>query len=351
MLIHKNFVGGNICIQKRDIHNFYLNSELRDSAEEWFYWAFCVENAAEQSITFHFPAIRLGYFGPAVSHDLKEWKWLGKGDDENAFTYTFERNENKVYFAHSMLYHPDRFYGFANKNGLKILELCKSPKGRSVPYIMFGEGKRVILLTARHHCCESSGSYVLEGVLEGFLKRAVPDTRVICIPFVDFDGVVDGDQGKLRLPHDHNRDYIPNAESIYPEVKAIRKIADGGILYGFDFHSPWHFHAQNDTVFIIQKEKSKSSEYAKFGSIFENSITESALQYKKSNDIPPGEDWNSPKTDCFSVYMNGIAKAKLAFTLETTYFGTAENIFTQENSVELGRCFADAVRKYDTMSE
>ena len=38
--------------------------------------------------------------------------------------------------------------------------------------------------------------------------------------------------------------------------------------------------------------------------------------------------------------------AELAFTLETTYFGTQNNVFAAEKVIETGRCFARALRKY-----
>ena len=37
---------------------------------------------------------------------------------------------------------------------------------------------------------------------------------------------------------------------------------------------------------------------------------------------------------------------EVAFTLETAYFGTPDNIFSQEKAVELGRCFARALARY-----
>jgi hypothetical protein len=40
------------------------------------------------------------------------------------------------------------------------------------------------------------------------------NVEVVIVPFMDKDGVEEGDQGKNRKPHDHNRDYI--GESIHP---------------------------------------------------------------------------------------------------------------------------------------
>ena len=41
------------------------------------------------------------------------------------------------------------------------------------------------------------------------------------------------------------------------------------------------------------------------------------------------------------------ANADVAFTLEIAYFGTEDNIFSQDNAVELGRCFAKSIKDYD----
>jgi hypothetical protein len=44
--------------------------------------------------------------------------------------------------------------------------------------------------------------------------------------------------------------------------------------------------------------------------------------------------------------MNCRPECKLAFTLESAYFGTEDNKVSAERLIELGRCFARAVRKY-----
>lgn len=346
MKLHDKFIGGNIRILRQENDVYFLDSDLRDTEGDWFYWAFCIEGAGGRTVTFRFPPARLGCFGPAVSLDLDSWHWLGAGE-RDSFTYTFADGENAVCFAHSMLYHPARFYRFAERAGLTVSELCRSNKGRRVPYVRFGDGRRKILLTARHHACESTGSYVLEGVLDGLLKNPLPDTEVIAVPFVDFDGVTDGDQGKNRRPYDHNRDYTPDKASIYPEVRAIRQLAAGGVEYAFDFHSPWHCGQENDTVFVVRKRVEKQREYDRFAAAFESCINENALFYARDNDYPPDTGWNSSGTTCFGCYMFDVAGARLAFSLETAYFGTEGNRFTQARGVETGRCFAAALQKFD----
>ena len=341
--IHKNFTGGNISVKSIDGNVITLENELRDTTIDWFYFAFCVEGAEGKTLTFKLQSNRLGYFGPAVSHDLKDWHWLGDCDD-TSFTYSFGESEDKVYFAHSLLYHPERFGKLCQRLGMESEELCKSRKGRSVPCLRLGEGEVSIIFTSRHHACESTGSYVLEGVLEELALSPIPNSRVLVVPFADYDGVVDGDQGKSRSPHDHNRDYID--APIYPEVQAICKYAnEHGCHYGVDFHSPWHKGGINDKIFIVRNMEEKLKSFDAFSKILEEEITDKSMQYLTKNDFPPNTAWNMPSTN-FGLTMNLRPECKLAFSLESAYFGREGNITSESRLIELGRCFARAVKRF-----
>ncbi len=343
MKIHSDFIGGNIAVKAIDGNNIYLKNELRDTDGDWFYWAFCVEDAEEKELTFHFDKNRIGYWGPAVSRNLTDWHWLDECDGDS-FTYCFAENENKVYFAHHMLYHPERFLSFAKSKGFEVTELCKSRKGRSVPCIKLGDGGTIIIMTARHHACESTGNYVLEGVLDEFAKELPSYMRVLCVPFVDYDGVIDGDQGKSRRPHDHNRDYAES--SLYPEVAAIKAYAEKyGCNYGFDFHSPWHKGGENDNIFIVRNNAEKNERFERFADILEAEISENSMDYKKSNDHPPATGWNQPSPS-FACTMCSRPECEIAFTLESAYFGTADNKVMPEKLIELGKCFAKSIMRY-----
>ena len=133
MKIHTNFIGGNSIVKKQTEQAVVLENELRDTTKDWFYWAFCVEGAQGKTITFHLQNSRLGYFGPAVSYDLETWHWLGSLDSPSSFTYTFGETESTVYFAHHMLYHPNRFVAFAQKKGLAIMELSGATRAAACP--------------------------------------------------------------------------------------------------------------------------------------------------------------------------------------------------------------------------
>ena len=343
MNIHSNFIGGNITVVKQTESDVYLENQIRDTVQNWFYWAFCVEGAEGRKINFHMQSDRLGYWGPAVSHDLKTWHWLDSLDGDS-FTYTFGKDEKKVYFAHSMLYHPDRFEKLTKELSLDIFEFCKTRKGRSLPACIFGNGKKSIILTARHHACESTGSYVLEGVLRELTKTPIPDTKILCVPFVDYDGVIEGDQGKARNPHDHYDDY--SDVSIYPETAAIKEYADkNGCNYGLDFHSPWHKSGDNDHVFIVGSYPEWLDKEKAFSKLLENEITENSMKYFNENDFPALTRWNQPRPN-FVFTMLEREECKLSFPFECTYFGTEDNKISVEKMIELGRCFAKALKKY-----
>lgn len=345
MRIHQEFIGGNIHVVSREGDCVHLENQLRDTQGDWFYWAFCVEGAEGQTLTFHMQPNRLGYFGPAVSCDLVNWHWLGRVEGDT-FTYTFAPDEGRVYFAHNMLYHPARFSAFCEKKGMTPATLCVSRRGREVPCLTLGEGKRTVFLTARHHACESTGSYVLEGVLDELSRHPLPDVTVFCVPFVDYDGVLDGDQGKGRAPHDHNREYDFSVPAIYPETAAIRARAEAqGVCLGFDFHSPWHKGGHNDTAFIVQNSIPALDRQVRFGQLLEEEITPDALPYRQSGDFPPETEWNHSGPQ-FALGMQSFPTCLTAFTLETAYFGKPDCPVSEQKLLGLGRAFGRAIGRY-----
>ena len=346
--IDADFVGGNIDVLSIEGDRVVVERQLRDTAVEWFYWAFRVTGAAGRTLTFEFdaPKSRLGFYGPAVSHDLEHFTWLDSRNDEKSFTYTFGEDEDVVYFTHHMLYRPERFLRYAAQKGLEVGTLCEGRLGSAVPMVEFGEGERTIVLTARHHCCESTGNYVLEGVLDSLVGDVPTGYRVLCVPFVDYDGVVAGDQGKERAPHDHNRDYIDNP--IYPETKALMAYMNAHpTAFLFDFHSPFHKGGSNDYPFIVKGSVEKMEKIDRMGDLFAESITEDSMAYRREWDLAVGESWVRGDSPTSAHFANGLPGAEMAFTLETTYFGRPGVVkFSEEGAIALGKSFAAALKKY-----
>lgn len=346
--ISKRFPGGNIKVLSQTDHTVYLDVELRDTQGDWFYWAFKVSGAEGQTLKFVFTNDYVGYFGAAISYDLKEWKWQydHQGHNGNTFTYTFGKDEKEVHFAHNFVYTAERFYEFARTNGIKTEVLALTKKGREIPFVKFGEGKKHIMLTSRHHACESTGSYVLEGVLKELYNNPIPDTTVFCVPMVDLDGVVDGDQGKNRAPYDHNRDYDIEKEPIYSSTKEICKYAnENNVVMAADFHSPWHLGDINDKVVLVKNSINGEDDINAFSDILEEKITPDSLKYFAKDNMPANQDWNWDNASSFNKYIARQKGCRVAVVVETCYFGEQDNIFSDAKAVEFGKCFAEAIRE------
>jgi hypothetical protein len=122
-------------------------------------------------------------------------------------------------------------------------------------------------------------------------------------------------------------------------------MSEYGCHYGFDLHSPWHKGGTNDKIFVVRNLPEKEGDFDLFSGTFESEISENSMSYSKENDYPPCTKWNQPSTS-FGYTTNCRPDCNLAFTLESTYFGTADNKTSDKGLIELGRCFATAVKKY-----
>ncbi len=350
MKIHCGFTGGNITVNEIGDDFVRVERDIRDTEGDWFYWAFCVEDAAAlagRTYTFLFPSsARVGRFGAAVSHDLEHWNWTESGTGDR-FSYTFSPGEERVYFAHHMLYDPARFDAFCERNGLKKEVFCASVKGRPLPAVRFGTGEEWILLTARHHACESTGSYVLEGAAEALIRSLPRGFSVLAVPFVDYDGVLDGDQGKNRMPHDHNRDYT--SRPIYEAVEKLIAFGKEHDLRGtFDFHSPWHMGEQNDHVFFSRSTEAMEPFTDSFGEIMKQKTADTQLKYSGKWDVGPNELWNDETSPNSKNYFSRQKSVQLSVTMETPYFGLEDGSgkISEEAMLELGRAFGESVAEF-----
>ena len=93
-------------------------------------------------------------------------------------------------------------------------------------------------------------------------------------------------------------------------------------------------------------QKSEAESLKCFGRLFSDALTDKAFKYTHEQDIAPGVEWNNPSSPTYARFMIETVKTDLAFTLETAYFGKEDNVASAEGFLELGRCFAAALRKY-----
>lgn len=318
----------------------------------WHYWNFCVENACNKIINFEFmDGLAVGPFGVAVSHDLKNWVWSGAETiiSEREFRYEFSSADTKVYFCIYPAYLSGNWHDFLRRYDLKTQTLCKSEKNRDVELLKIGNGhaKKHIVFTSRHHACETGASYVLEGVLSqmmedksDFLKKY----NISVIPFVDIDGVVEGEQGNFRSPN-YNRAYL--AEPVYNATKGIVKYLKGKkVVLSIDFHSPKLYGTMNDPMFFFIREDPIASRTKKLCRIFEKNITGECFNYRTKDDEMPGIGYNVSRAATCTGYMISTFSPNIAVTLEVPYFGMPDNQATPARLVNNGRALGKSIIDY-----
>ncbi|MDO4574520.1 MAG: M14 family zinc carboxypeptidase [Planctomycetia bacterium] len=325
--IDTDFPGGNILVDsitlKGDTGTVRVRPDLRDGADR-FYYAFRVKNGAGKTLQFIFNAWnKVGARGPAISTDEGEtWRYLSDkpGHDPQKFTYTFGPTESSVIFALAPLYTQKEWEKFLQKypndSRLQLSSLCQSRKGRAVELLQISNNAKNtpfgVILTVRHHSCEMTPSWALEGILDEVLsdspsgKWLRENASFFVVPFVDKDGVEDGDQGKNRHPFDHNRDY--NHE-IYPETRALKslfttKFADKKIFF-LDMHCPWIRDGSAETFYFPCPENSSMASALKtYSLMLEKFQKNGKIPYRESQNMLFGSEWNTAAN--YKKTYNGI---------------------------------------------
>lgn len=367
-----DFLGGNIIIERVSKDTVYLKPDLRDTEGRWFYWYFGVKNAAGKDLVFQFKDKEsLAAFGPAVSMDQgKTWKWLfSTASGRSSFSYSFpEGLTEEVRFSMGMPYTRSNFEGFISKHTknrfVEVGTLCLSEKGRPVERIFIrkpsGKAARYkVLITARHHACEMMASYELEGIIDAVLssdrdmKWLRDHVEFMIVPFMDKDGVEEGDQGKNRKPRDHNRDYSGNA--IYSTTAALRSEvpawSDGKLKIGLDLHCPYINGKDHENIHIVGSSKPHfAANQRKFSSIIEKHAVGELSFNEGSNFLAYGTSWNkasnTSKGMSFSGWASTLEGMSLPVTIEFPYAINNGEMITAENARAFGKDVALALAKY-----
>ena len=381
--IDADFPGGNIMVMNINGDTVQLQQDLRDTEGHWFYWSFRIRGAAGRTLNFKFTnGTVLGSRGPAVSNDGGlTWRWLSElGASGTTFQYHFGAKENEVYFSGGMNYTEKDLHRFLikykNHPDLTIETLCTSRKGRKVELLRIHNKSQAadykIFLSSRHHCGEMMATRALEGIMEVVLAdteegrwfRSHADFFIV--PFVDKDGVEDGDQGKNRRPHDHNRDYI---QHIYPEIRAITEQvpqwSEGKPLFFFDLHCPWIREGSdgndpnkgtNEFVYFVGRNPEIDTgnfeeKLLRFSSILETA-KKGAIPYKASYNLLYGKAWNTasniPSPDLLNSAGWGatLPNAIFSSSIEIPFANASGVEVNTDSARKLGYDLAKAIRVY-----
>ena len=364
---------GNIVLKSARGDRVQLATELRDTDGWWFYWAFRATGAPGRRVRFAFTdGEAVGTRGPAVSTDRgATWSYAAERFDAKSFTYRFPQDAREVWFSMGIPYTQRHWDAFLARQAAKAGRfesgaLCTTKKGRAVERLRVGRldggAKHRIFLTCRHHCCEMTASYVLEGALEAMLGddelgawyRA--HAEVVAVPFVDKDGVEEGDQGKNRKPWDHCRDYNDDRAPIHREVAAIRELLPSwsgnppDIVV--DIHCPWIRGGQyNERIYQVGiAPPSLAAAQVRFGKILEQ-VQSAGCAYAQANDLPYGQKWNADRNYTKgSTFIQWAARRwpemPLATSFEIPYANVDAITLDEAKFRGFGRDLAAAFREF-----
>ena len=367
--INRDFPGGNVLVDRVEGDHAFIRQDLRDTEGDWFYWHFRVRGAAGRTLTFHFAQGHpIGVRGPAVSaDDGRTWRWCGaKCARDGIFTWRFAPGEDSVRFSFGIPYLETDLREFLSRHGgdprLVVETLCVTPKGRAVERLRVGclgcPPRHRVLVTARHHCCEAMANYAMEGIIETVLgdrdegRWLAGNVEFAVVPFVDKDGVEDGDQGKNRRPHDHNRDYA--GVSLYASTRALREFAprwsEGRLSVALDLHCPWIRGFWNEQVYIVGSSDAVMwREQVRFAEALA-SIPPRALPFSLHNALPFGQDWNvAANYGGFTNFVRWARQAlgvRLATSIEIAYANAEGVEVTPLRARAFGHDLARALCRY-----
>jgi hypothetical protein len=364
--IDADFPGGNIVVEGIDGDDVHIRQDLRGASSWWFYYYFRVRGAAGRMLRFHFAGHSpMTTLGPCATRDGgATWRWLGKSSMSGpSFRHAFGPQEDHARFCLAVPYvqaNLEQFLaGYRRRPNLRVATLCTSRKGRPVERLHAGcldrEPDFRILLTARHHCCEMMASYAMEGILAGVLGGS-PEGRwlrkhveFLAIPFVDKDGVEDGDQGKLREPHDHARDY--GDRPLYPETRAIKKLAPawsrGRLAVVLDLHCPWVRGDCNEYVYFPGGPEARNWRQVEAFSRILQATRTGPLPFDAANNLPFGRKWNTQASkDSTGAWARRLPGVRLAGALEIPYSWASARQVAARSARLLGRDLARAIMLY-----
>jgi hypothetical protein len=368
--------GGNLRVLRREGNTLQVAPDLRDTSSWWFHYHFRLRAAPDETVTVVFPGNNpIGVRGPAVSEDEgRTWRWLGaevvqrttvEGKPAWSFPARVPAGAAEVRYAFAPAYLESHWRTWLATRrahpALQVTELCRSRQGRPVELVQIAGGgatrpRGVVLLTARHHACESMASYALEGLLDAVLaddalgRRWREQWRILALPFADKDGVEHGDQGKNRRPHDHNRDY--NATPLYPEVAAWMKLGAplrDEVVLSLDLHCPHIRGAWNDRVYLVgSPDPAWAAKEREFVRVLER-VRTGPIPFRADDCyLAAGQAWN--KASNYAAGRSNAAwardtfpGARLAATLEITYADAFGVEMTPAAARALGRDLAVAI--------
>jgi len=257
--IDTNFDSGNIKVLSVDgaSAKLAINKDKESEFAQWFH--FRVTGAAGRELEIKitglndsaYPAGWPGY-NACVSEDREFWARAASDfeqlDDNGTLTVRYTPVSDIAYFAYfapySMERHHDLIAEAAASEGVRYERIGETLDGQPIDYLTFGDGEKVVWLTARQHPGETQAEWWMEGMLEMMTDPADSVGRALrqrctfhVVPNCNPDG---SRRGHLRCNAkgiNLNREWAEPTAEKSPEVLAIRNKMDAtGVDFAMDVH-------------------------------------------------------------------------------------------------------------------
>lgn len=245
---------------------------------------------------------------------------------EIAFCYPYGLKELEKLLQETDGYWKKDIIGVSQKNR-PIIRLSNFYKKNNTPGIY---------LIARQHSGETSGSWVLEGLLRFFAKIKSEEILVWTIPLSNIDGVIEGYYGKDNFPYDLNRAWgnpPMRHETLVIKRDIMRWRERCKSFLGIDFHAPGacenegvYFYLPNKEIFPEMFKKAKKlieriAQYIDKKYLAKNYVRE--INYKSR--------WETPS------FHNFLSELKIpGFVIETPYALSRNKILTISDYLKIG---------------
>uniref|UniRef100_A0A8B9G7K8 Cytosolic carboxypeptidase 2 n=1 Tax=Amazona collaria TaxID=241587 RepID=A0A8B9G7K8_9PSIT len=210
-----------------------------------------------------------------VGTDVRYYRGGGDGDQDPAafhlsWSVRFPHDGDTCFFAHSYPYTYTDLQRYlralmgdpVRSRYCAVRALCRSLAGNTVYVLTITSAassapKRAVVLSARAHPGESSGSWAMRGCLD-FLLSANADARLLrhlfvftVVPMLNPDGVVVGNSRCSLSGRDPNRAYGTALPGAFPGVWHLRAmvervLAEREVVLYCDFHG----HSRKNNVFM-----------------------------------------------------------------------------------------------------
>ena len=371
--IDADFPGGNVVVDSIIGDTVFFQPDLTGTEGDWFYW--CFRTTVDEPQTWYFrstkPNVMTGLGAAYSINGGYQWNWIDQQYNfgEDVFAFRFSDYDQTVRFSFAQPYTQKNFDRFItpyqDDERLRLSTLCKSNQGRDVEQLIISNFRNrasaKILFTGRAHACEMMTNYVIEGIIEALLSGApamsafLDKAEIMIIPFLDKDGVENGDQGKNRIPRDHNRDY--SGESIYAATRTIRSYIPewtGDLPWiGIDLHNPWIKGTNNEWAYLVGNANPEIEEQQRyFAEILAESRRGPLIFDTEHGLLAFGEAWNKDtnyvKGKPFTAwaaqfYGKGL---RLTTTLEFPYAINHGQVVTADNVRSFGQDLIHAIAIY-----